>query len=310
MMSMTAALQPGGTSASPAVSASCSRSLLISVLRSHGRTSGAAGPVWQPDESGTKRRCASLAGIVPEHAPMADENRPAPVDLAPDHDQPAPGRQAEMQVQPDSDLSIYKPADKLRGKVAVITGGDSGIGRAVAVAYAMEGADVAIAFNYSEDDAAETRRMVEEKGQRCLMILSDVTVRADRQRIVNETVSQLGPLDILVNNAAYFEGDGTLAELDEDGLRRAFDTNNIGYMLMAQAALPHLEATRGTIINTSSTTSILGKKGSLAYSSTKGAVNVFTKSLALELAEKGIRVNAVLPGPGLAAATGPPLGSD
>jgi NAD(P)-dependent dehydrogenase (short-subunit alcohol dehydrogenase family) len=238
-----------------------------------------------------------LAGIAPELAIMADENRPAPADFAPDHDLPAPGRQSEMQVQPDSDLSHYKPADKLRGKVALITGGDSGIGRAVAVAYALEGADVAIAFNHSEDDAAETQRMVESEGRRCLAILGDVTVRADRERIVNETVSQLGLLDILVNNAAYFEGDGTLAELDEEDLRRAFDTNIIAYMLMAQAALPHLEATRGTIINTSSTTSLLGKKGSLAYSSTKGAVNVFTKSLALELADKGIRVNAVLPGP-------------
>jgi len=99
---------------------------------------------------------------------MADENRPAPADFAPDHDLPAPGRQSEMQVQPDSDLSHYKPADKLQGKVALITGGDSGIGRAVAVAYAMEGADVAIAFNHSEDDAAETRRMVEEKGSAAL----------------------------------------------------------------------------------------------------------------------------------------------
>src|SRR5215203_3540212 len=104
-------------------------------------------------------------------ARMADENRPAPADLAPDHDQRAPGRQAQMQVQPDSDLSIYKPADKLRGKVALITGGDSGIGRAVAVAYAMEGADVAIAFNHSEDDAAKTQRMVESEGRRCLAIL-------------------------------------------------------------------------------------------------------------------------------------------
>jgi NAD(P)-dependent dehydrogenase (short-subunit alcohol dehydrogenase family) len=228
---------------------------------------------------------------------MADENRPAPADLAADHDRPAPGRQSAMRVQPDSDLSTYRPADKLVGKVALITGGDSGIGRAVAIAYAMEGADVAIAFNHSEGDAADTRRMVEARGRRCLTILGDVTVGADRERIVGETVSQLGRLDILVNNAAYFEGDGTLSELEEDGLRRVFDTNIIAYMLMAQAALPHLEKVGGTIINTSSTTSILGKKGSLAYSSTKGAVNVFTKSLALELADRGIRVNAVLPGP-------------
>jgi NAD(P)-dependent dehydrogenase (short-subunit alcohol dehydrogenase family) len=202
-----------------------------------------------------------------------------------------------MRLQPDTDLSNYKPAGKLEGKVALITGGDSGIGRAVAIAYALEGANVAIAYNHSEGDAAETRQMVEARGRRCLTLMADVTVQADRERIVRETVSRLGRLDILVNNAAYFEGDGALAELQEEGLRRVFDTNIIAYMLIAQAALPHLEKVGGCIINTSSTTSILGKRGSLAYSSTKGAVNVFTKSLALELAERGVRVNAVLPGP-------------
>ena len=229
---------------------------------------------------------------------MADqENRPSPPELAQDHDLPAPGRQADMSLQPDTDLSNYKPAGKLIGKAALITGGDSGIGRAVALAYALEGADVAIAFNHSEGDAAETRRIVEARAGRCLTVMADVTVAADRRRLVEETVSELGRLDILVNNAAYFEGDGTLAELEEDGLRRVFDTNIIAYMLLAQAALPHLVKVGGCIINTSSTTSILGKKGSLAYSSSKGAVNVFTKSLALELAESGVRVNAVLPGP-------------
>ncbi|ANY82867.1 short-chain dehydrogenase (plasmid) [Microvirga ossetica] len=229
---------------------------------------------------------------------MADqEKRPAPTELAADHDQPAPGREADMHLKPDSDLSNYKPANKLIGKVALITGGDSGIGRAVAIAYAMEGADIAIAYNHSEGDAAETCRLVEQRGRRCLALLADVTVRADRERIIGETVSRLGRLDILVNNAAYFEGDGTLLDLEEEGLRRVFDTNIIAYMLMAQAALPHLEKTGGCIINTSSTTSLLGKKGALAYSSSKGAVNVFTKSLADELAGKYIRVNAVLPGP-------------
>jgi NAD(P)-dependent dehydrogenase (short-subunit alcohol dehydrogenase family) len=229
---------------------------------------------------------------------MSDqENRPAPAELAVDHDQPAPGREAAMPLKPDSNLSNYKPAGKLIGKVALIIGGDSGIGRAVATAYAREGADVAIAYNHSEDDAAETCRIIEQIGQRCLSVLADVTVSADRERIVQETVAQLGRLDILVNNAAYFEGDGTLPELEEDGLRRVFETNIIAYMLMAKAALPHLENSGGCIINTSSTTSLLGKKGSLAYASTKGAVNVFTKSLAHELADRGIRVNAVLPGP-------------
>jgi NAD(P)-dependent dehydrogenase (short-subunit alcohol dehydrogenase family) len=201
-----------------------------------------------------------------------------------------------MQLKPDSDLSNYRPADKLIGKVALITGGDSGIGRAVAIAYALEGADIVIAYNHSEEDASETCRQVEERGRHCLSLLADVTVKADRERIIQETVARLGRLDILVNNAAYFEGDGTLAELEE-GLRRVFDTNIIAYMLMAQAALPFLEKTGGCIINTSSTTSLLGKKGALAYSNSKGAVNVFTKSLADELAGKGIRVNAVLPGP-------------
>jgi NAD(P)-dependent dehydrogenase (short-subunit alcohol dehydrogenase family) len=229
---------------------------------------------------------------------MSDqENRPAPAELAVDHDQPAPGREADMQLKPDSHLSNYRPADKLIGKVALITGGDSGIGRAVAIAYALEGADIVIAYNHSEEDAAETCRLIEQRGRHCLSLFADVTVKADRERIIQETVSRFGPLDILVNNAAYFEGDGTLPALEEQGLRRVFDTNIIAYMLMAQAALPHLEKTHGFIINTSSTTSLLGKKGALAYSSSKGAVNVFTKSLADELAGRGIRVNAVLPGP-------------
>jgi NAD(P)-dependent dehydrogenase (short-subunit alcohol dehydrogenase family) len=225
------------------------------------------------------------------------EHRPAPQKQAADHDQPAPGDQARMRLQPDGDLSNYKAAGKLAGKAALITGGDSGIGRAVALAFAMEGADVAIAYNHSEGDAAETRRLVERHGRRCLALMADVTVEADRARLVAETVSAFGRLDVLVNNAAFFEGDGTLDRIEVEGLRLVFETNVIAYMLMAKAALPHLERAGGCVINTSSTTSTLGKRGSLAYSSSKGAVNVFTKSLALELAERGVRVNAVLPGP-------------
>ena len=225
------------------------------------------------------------------------EHRPAPHEQAADHDQPAPGDQARMRLQPDSDLSNYKAVGKLVGKAALITGGDSGIGRAVALAFAMEGADVAIAYNHSEGDAAETRRLVERHGRRCLALMADVTVEADRARLVAETVGAFGRLDVLVNNAAHFEGDGTLEEIEAEGLRLVFETNILAYMLMAKAALPHLERVGGCVINTSSTTSILGKRGSLAYSSSKGAVNVFTKSLALELAERGVRVNAVLPGP-------------
>ena len=121
---------------------------------------------------------------------MADqERRPAPAELAVDHDQPAPGREADMQLKPDSNLSNYKAADKLVGKVALVTGGDSGIGRAVAIAYAMEGADVAIAYNHSEEDAAQTCRIIEQHGKRCLSLLADVTVQADRERLVQETVA-------------------------------------------------------------------------------------------------------------------------
>ncbi|WP_043342330.1 SDR family oxidoreductase [Belnapia moabensis] len=225
------------------------------------------------------------------------ERRPAPQALAVDHDQAAPGDQARMRLQPDTDLSNYRAAGKLSGKAALITGADSGIGRAVAIAFALEGADIAFAFNHSEGDAAETRRLVEQTGRRCLPMMVDVTVEADRRRLVAEAAGAFGRLDVLVNNAAYFDGDGTLEQIEADGLRLVFETNIIAYMLMAKAALPHLEKVGGCIINTSSTTSILGKKGSLAYSSSKGAVNVFTKSLALELAERGVRVNAVLPGP-------------
>jgi len=225
------------------------------------------------------------------------ERRPAPEARAQDHDQRAPSRERAVRLRPDSALSNYRAAGKLAGKAALITGADSGIGRAVAVAFAKEGADIAFAYNHSEEDAAETRRLVEREGRRCLALMADVTVEADRARIVAEAAGAFGRLDVLVNNAAYFEGDGTLEQIDAAGLRLVFETNIIAYMLMAQAALPHLLETGGCIINTSSTTSILGKKGSLAYSSTKGAVNIFTKSLALELAERGVRVNAVLPGP-------------
>ena len=137
---------------------------------------------------------------------------------------------------------------------------------------------------------------MEAKGRRCLKLKGDVGERANCERFVSETVAAFGRLDVLVNNAAYFEG-GPIEEITEENLLRIFRTNVFGYVFMAQAALPHLEAAQGSIINTSSTTSKLGKKGAIPYSSTKGAVNVFTRALALELAERGVRVNAVVPGP-------------
>jgi NAD(P)-dependent dehydrogenase (short-subunit alcohol dehydrogenase family) len=201
-----------------------------------------------------------------------------------------------MRPQPDSDLSNYRAAGKLAGKVTLITGADPGIGRAVAIACAMQGADIAFAFNHSEGDAAETRRLVEQAGRRCLPLMADVTVESDRARLMTEMVDVLGRLDVLVNNAAYFEGDGTLEQIDAAGLRLVFETNIIAYMLMAQAALPHLLKAGGCIINTSSTTSILGKRGSLPIPAPRAGERLH--QVARTRACRARRtVNAVLPGP-------------
>lgn len=208
-----------------------------------------------------------------------------------------PAIQAKMTPEPQSDLSSYKAAGKLDGKVAIITGGDSGIGRAVAVAFAKEGANVAIIYLNEEDvDARETKRLAEQFGTKCLLLPSDVRSKADCMQAVEKTVGEFGGLNILVNNAAYQHIVEDIAEITEEQLRRTFDTNILGYFFMVQAALPHLHE-NDAIINTGS---IVGKKGEpklVDYASTKGAIHAFTMSLATQLGEKKIRVNAVLPGP-------------
>ncbi|CAA9404386.1 MAG: 3-oxoacyl-[acyl-carrier protein] reductase [uncultured Pyrinomonadaceae bacterium] len=209
---------------------------------------------------------------------------------------PYPAKQSEMRRQPDSDLSNYKAAGKLKDKVAIITGADSGIGRAVAIAFAMEGARVAIVYNENDDDANETKRLCEEKGGECLVIKSDVRYRQMCFDAVEKTVAEYGDLNILVNNAAFQKAQKKFEDIEEEDLRRTFETNIFGYFFMAQAALPHLEK-GDSIINTGS---IVGKTGIallIDYSSSKGAIHSFTKSLALNLGEKGIRVNSVVPGP-------------
>lgn len=209
---------------------------------------------------------------------------------------PYPAKQSEMRRQPDSDLSNYKPAGKLQEKVALITGADSGIGRAVAIAFAMEGARVAILYNENDDDAKETKRLCQEKGGECLIIKSDVRKRQNCFDAVEKCVNEYGRLNILVNNAAFQTAQKNFLDITEENLRRTFETNIFGYFFMAQAALPHL--TEGdAIINTGS---IVGKTGIgilIDYSSTKGAIHSFTKSLALNLGERKIRVNSVVPGP-------------
>ncbi len=226
---------------------------------------------------------------------MTDETRPKAAEIKAET-LPYPGRQADMKRQPDSDLSNYRPAGKLTGKRALITGGDSGIGRAVAIAYAMEGADVAVLYNENTEDAEQTRAMVEAKGRRCELIKSDVRDRAACFAAVEHTVETLGGLNILVNNAHFQMAQKRFEDLTEEQLRRSFDTNVLGYIFMAQAALPHLSE-GDAIINTGSIVGLTGLAILIDYTATKGAVHAFTKSLALNLGERGIRVNAVVPGP-------------
>lgn len=209
---------------------------------------------------------------------------------------PYPARQSDMKQAPDSDLSNYKAANKLAGKVALITGADSGIGRAVAIAFAMEGANVAILYNENTDDANETKRLVAEKGGRCLVIQADVRQSASCKEAVQRTVSEYGSLNILVNNAAYQMAQEKFEDITEEQLRRTFETNIFGYFFMAQAALPHLQK-GDAIVNTGSIVGITGHPILIDYTATKAAIHTFTKSLAIQLGERGIRVNAVVPGP-------------
>ena len=211
--------------------------------------------------------------------------------------QPRPGLEAKMRPRPEYEAPTYKGSGKLDGKVALITGGDSGIGRAVAVLYAREGADVAIVYLPEEQvDADETTQAVAAEGRRCLCIPGDVRDSSFCKQAVERTVSELGALDILVNNAAYQHHQKSLDDITDEQLERTFTTNIFGYFYMARAALKHLRS-GGAIINTGSITGLQGSKELLDYSSTKGAIHAFTKSLAQNLVERGIRVNCVAPGP-------------
>ena len=207
-----------------------------------------------------------------------------------------PGLEADMQLQPQFMAPNYKGSDKLKGMTALITGADSGIGRAVAVLFAREGADVAIAYLNEDVDAKETARCVEAEGQRCITIAGDVKDAAFCREAVAKTVSSLGKLDILVNNAAFQEHADSLEDITEERFDETLRTNIYGYFHMAKAALPHLK--KGScIINTGSVTGLEGSSRLLDYSATKGAIHAFTKSLASNLLERGIRVNAIAPGP-------------
>jgi len=207
-----------------------------------------------------------------------------------------PGKTSEMNPKPVVDDPKYKGSGKLNGMVALITGGDSGIGLAVAIAYAKEGADIAIVYLDEHEDARSAQEAVQNYGHRCILIPGDVGQEDFCRQAVERTVQELGRLDILVNNAATQSPKKNIEEIDEEQLLRTFRTNIFSMFFMTKAAMPHL--TQGSaIINTTSVTAYRGSAGLLDYSSTKGAIEAFTRSLALNLAEKGIRVNSVAPGP-------------
>ena len=215
----------------------------------------------------------------------------------PEQHQSHPGIEADVEPRPKYKAPLYRGADKLLDKVALITGGDSGIGRAVAVLYAREGADVAIIFlSEEEKDAHETARAVEAEGRRCMLIPGDVKDPEFCRAAVEQAVEEFGGLDILVNNAAFQQHQESIEDITEEQWENTFRTNIFGYFHMVKAALPHLKP-GSAIVNTGSITGLQGSKELLDYASTKGAIHAFTKSLAQNLVEKKIRVNCVAPGP-------------
>ncbi|MEH7086825.1 SDR family oxidoreductase [Neobacillus drentensis] len=207
-----------------------------------------------------------------------------------------PGIEKDMKPRPDTENPQYKGSNKLQGKNAIITGGDSGIGRSVSIAFAKEGANVAIIYLNESNDAEETKQLVEEEGGRCLLIAGDIGDESFCKKAVQQTVDELGGIDILVNNAAEQHPQESILDIGSEQLEKTFRTNIFSMFHLTRAALPHLKE-GSAIINSTSITAYQGHPKLLDYSSTKGAITTFTRSLASQLAEKGIRVNGVAPGP-------------
>ncbi len=207
-----------------------------------------------------------------------------------------PGRESDMQLKPRFMAPDYQGSGKLEGMAAIVTGGDSGIGRAVAVLFAREGADVAIVYLSETKDAEDTCSAIEQEGRRCILLQGDVRRTAFCERAVRQTVKSFGKLDILVNNAAFQMHADRLEDITDERMDLTLQTNVAGYMRMARAAVPHL-GNGSSIINTGSRTGLKGSHNLIDYSATKGAIHAFTKALAQNLIGKGIRVNAVAPGP-------------
>lgn len=254
---------------------------------SKGKKSAKKGSGKGAGKSGTKRVASSKVNKVQKQ----------PKSPLPAQHQAKPGKEAALSPKPQYGAPLYKGSDKLLDKVALVTGGDSGIGRAVAVLYAREGADVAIVYLPQEhEDAEETRRAVEAEGRSALLIPGDVRDPEFCRQAVEQAVNEFGHLDILVNNAAFQQHQKTLEDVTEVQWDITFKTNIYGYFYMAKAALPFLKE-GAAIVNTGSITGLEGSKELLDYSATKGAIHAFTKSLAQNLVERKVRVNCVAPGP-------------
>jgi NAD(P)-dependent dehydrogenase (short-subunit alcohol dehydrogenase family) len=222
-----------------------------------------------------------------------NQKKPA---FPPQHQNHQPGFQTEMTPEPESVKSNYQGSNKLKDKVAIITGGDSGIGRAVAIYYAKEGANVTIVYLNEHEDANKTKQLVEAEGRKCLLLAGDLGEEAFCKEVIEKTVGEFGKLDILVNNAAEQHPQKSILDITSEQMQKTFKTNFFAYFYLAKAALPHLKK-GSSIINTASVTAYEGHPELIDYSSTKGAIVSFTRALSNSISKDGIRVNGVAPGP-------------
>ena len=225
-----------------------------------------------------------------------DENLKTPITFPAQHQNFQPGLEYEMKPLPIFDNPTYKPSEKLKGKVAIISGGDSGIGRAISLLFAKEGADIVISYFNEHEDANYTKKLVENQGRKCILIPGDLRDENLSTHIADTTIKNFGKIDILVNNCGVQFPQNSILDITSKQLKATFETNIYTFFYLTKAVLPHMEA-NSSIINTTSITAFAGKKNLIDYSATKGAIAVFTKSLALSLADQKIRVNAVAPGP-------------
>jgi NAD(P)-dependent dehydrogenase (short-subunit alcohol dehydrogenase family) len=228
--------------------------------------------------------------------PELTTRRELPTNLPPQHQDKHPGREYKMHPEPEYIRPGYRGSEKLKDKIAIVTGGDSGIGRAVAIHFAREGANVVIAYLVEDRDAEETMRLVEAEGAKCLLVRTDLRKRANCEKLVEKAIKKFGKLDVLVNNAAVQFEDTKLADIDEHQLENTFESNIFSMFYVTTAALKHLKK-GASIINTTSITAFRGSEHLMDYASTKGAILAFTRSLSGNLVKKGIRVNGVAPGP-------------